>query len=396
VTDFQDSDPGTTRRRRRKRVFVAVITAAAIGAVALVACDEYGYNGVPDAIQDDAPDPEVTASLPSTPVTTKPTFLKHGWDVPSPTQVRANAAAIEALPFDGITIALPDELSAEVQSQTPVSRATLRTALAPLEDAPFTEKRSDFVMAYAAPAGDLFDDWSVPFANFANLAAEARAAGLEGVFYDIEEYFGDALRFPENCVGRPVEECQTQAQLRGKQVMDAMRSTWPDVRVITTFGPWVSERLTARNLPGVPYNDIAWANPLSGPFVVGLVESAVNTPALLVDGGEIYTARTAEDYAVTKSWMETGMPASSPLIPDSLRAVWASTVSSGFGVYDSPWIGVDMDLDDWTETLGHALDATDEYVWAYTERYDWLGTGWPEEDVPAEWVDATRTVRTDP
>jgi len=62
-------------------------------------------------------------------------------------------------------------------------------------------------------------------------------------------------------------------------------------------------------------------------------------------------------------------------------------------VYDEPWIGVGMDPAQWQATLTNALAATDRYVWAYTERYDWWGTGWPRDRVPASWVEATRAAR---
>ena len=87
------------------------------------------------------------------------------------------------------------------------------------------------------------------------------------------------------------------------------------------------------------------------------------------------------------------MPANSSLIPAHLKGVWAQTVSAGFGVMDIPWIGVGMDLTTWAPTLTNALAATDEYVWAYTERHDWWGSGWPSTPVPADWVEATRRAK---
>jgi hypothetical protein len=331
---------------------------------------------------------------PPEPGETKPLLIKHGWDMPRPAFVKANIATMEQRPFDGFTVALPNNLSSKVHTQTPVSYEEFRTALAPMAATSFTTLRHNFVMAYSSPAGDLFDDWTVPISNYANLARAANEAGLEGVFFDIEEYFGDALRFPANCGnGKTLAQCQAQSQLRGRQIMDAIRGQWADAKVLSAFGAWISADETAKNLPGVPYNDIAWANRLSGPFVIGMIESIAGTEAEFIDGGEIYTARTTTQFTTVKNWLDTGMPAKSSLVPQSLKATWSAEVSSSFGIYDSPWIGVSMDSSIWQTTLTNALATTDEYVWAYTEKHDWWGTGWPGTKVPAAWLDATRAAR---
>jgi hypothetical protein len=318
----------------------------------------------------------------------RPLLIKHGLDIPYPNFVKSNIANMEKMPFNGLTITLGSN-SSKVQTQNAISYDTFNTALAPIAQTTFTKLKHNFVMIYSAPAGDLYGDWTIPISNFANIAKAAKGAGLEGIFYDIEEYFGSSLRYPENCVGRTVLECQNQAQLRGKQIMDAIRSTWPEARVIVSFGPWVSESATANNIPGVPYNDVSWANQLPGPFVVGMVESTVGTNAKVLDGGEIYTARTKTQFSTIKSWQKDGMPAKSNLIPASLKPQWPTLISSSFGIYDQPWQGVSMDSLIWQNTITNALATADDYVWAYTERYDWWGTGWPTTPVPTEWINAT-------
>jgi hypothetical protein len=300
---------------------------------------------------------------------------------------------MEQMPFDGLTVAMPS-LGSQVQRQSPVSYEQFKQALAPMAGIHFTRLKHNFVMVYNTPGGDFFGDWSVPTQNFANLARAAHEAGFEGIFYDNEEYFGRTSDWPNGCPDHTLQQCQAQVMLRGQQVMQAMRAQWPAVRVMTTFGAWVSEPQTYSHLSGtVPYNDIAWANELMGPFDVGLVAGAAGSDAEVIDGGEIYTARTPSQFSTIRSWQNDGMAASSPLIPSALKPVWSSTVSSAFGVYDQPWIGVPMDSSIWTSTIANALAGTEQYVWLYTERYDWWGSGWPTTPVPAAWVDATRRAR---
>jgi hypothetical protein len=323
-----------------------------------------------------------------------PLLIKHGWDMPSPVFVRDHVAAMERMPFDGLTIALPG-LGSKVQRSAPVSYEQFRDALSPLAATKFTTLNHNFATVYATPAGSYFDDYSVPVANFANLARAAREAGLAGILYDNEEYFGSVSNYPGACPDHTLAECQAQARLRGRQVMDAMRAVWPDVRVMSFYGPWVSEAKTFGALRGlVGYNDVSAENELMGPFFVGMAQSASGTPAQLIDGGEIYTARTESEFAAVKQWQTVGMPAESDLIPEALKPSWAATVRNGFGIYDQPWLNVDMNVDIWQSTITNALKSTDHYVWLYTERYDWWGSGWPATPVPTAWVAATRTARS--
>jgi len=316
---------------------------------------------------------------------TGPFLIKHGWDVPSPSFVHDHVASMEKMPFDGVVIAMPT-LSHQVQRQVPVTYDQFRAELAPVAATHFTSLTHNFLIVYATPAGSFFDDYSIPIANFANLARAAREAGLAGVVYDNEPYSGPVW---DATPGHTLAESQAQALLRGQQIVDAMRGAWPDIQVIAFHGAWASEPSTPSALSPIIYYDLSTLFPTLGSFFIGMVQSTVGTPATVVDGGEIYTLRTSPDYAKLRSWQKQGM-ATSPLIPQPLKATWASKVSAGFGLYDKSWEGLAMDANVWRTTLTNALATTDKYVWAYTEQYDWWGTGNPSSPVPQTWVDATR------
>jgi len=329
---------------------------------------------------------KTSARLPLSP---RPLLIKHGWDVPSPKFVHNHVKAMEAMPFDGLVIGLPG-LSHRVQRKSPISHSRFESVLAPVAATRFTSLNHNFALVYATSPGSYFAEYSVPVRNFARLARAARAAGFVGIAYDNEEYFGSVSDYPEVCPGRTLAQCRTQARLRGRQIMDAMRTAWPSIRVLTLIGPWISEALTARYLsPTMPYNDISGSNELMGSFFVGMAQSTVGTRAKVIDGGEIYTARTRAQFSAVRWWQERGMPSTSGIIPKQLKPHWADSVSAGFGVYDRPINGADMDVAIWRRTLANALRATDRYVWAYTERFDWWGGGWPPTRVPRLWVNAT-------
>jgi hypothetical protein len=348
----------------------------------------------PTASATPAPTPVPSqASQPPVTDTTVPKLIKHGWDIPTPQFVHDHVAEMEKLPFDGLTITIPG-LGDKVQRQTPVTYAQFAAALAPLRTTRFARLTNNFAMAYASPAGSVFADWSVPISNFANLARAAREAGLAGIVYDNEEYFGAVADYPGTCPGHTLAECQTQARLRGHQVMDAMRAVWPDITVMSMYGPWVSEPQTYDALaPLMTFNDVSFANELMGPFFVGLAESAAGTAAHMIDGGEIYTARSTAQFSAITSWQTSGLPARSSAIPRPLAPLWAATVYPGVGVYDQPYIGIPMDVGVWESTIRNALVGGAQYVWLYTERYDWWGSGWPATRVPQSWIDAVSAAR---
>ena len=344
------------------------------------------------------PLPTSSATATSSPVTeptaggTRPLLLKHGWDVPYPAYVRSHIAAMDTMPFDGLTISIPG-LGDKVQRQAPVSYDQFRTALAPLVGLPATRLTHNYVTAYATPAGSVFSDWSVPVANFANLARAARGAGVEGIFFDNEAYFGSVYDFPGDCPGHTLVECQDQMRLRGRQVMDAMRAVWPEVRILAAYGAWVSDPATAEALsPYLPYNDVSFANELMGPFVVGMAQSAAGTSASVVDGGEIYSPRSTLQFGRVADWSRQGM-ATSPLVPAGLAASWPQTVRPGVAIFDQPWLGLPMDRTIFASTVRNALLSSASVVWLYTERYDWWGSGWPTTPVPSDWVSAVAAAR---
>ena len=321
------------------------------------------------------------------PCTPAPVLLKHGWDVPDPAFVQANIRSMERLPFDGVVVAIPS--SAVVMGDTPVPLETLTAELAPLAQTEPETLVHNFVIVYGPPATSYTGSWGVPRANLANLARAAREAGLEGIVLDTEDY-GVVIAPP--APGRlPGRDEAASAFERGRAVMASIVGTWSSATVISLLGPWVSDPATASTLTrSFPYNDTAMANRHHGPFFMGMLEASLGTPATLVDGGgPLFAARTDRDFTLAYDWMKRGMARRSEVTPTHLRDRYEAEVDVGFGVYDSPSLGVPMDAETWSATLVNAMRRTDRYVWAYTEAHDWWGVGHPVEPVPDRWVDAT-------
>lgn len=323
----------------------------------------------------------------------RPLIIKHGWEFPTVTFVAENIREMEKRPVDGIAIRMDDSMSERVMRTIPISYEMFAKNLRPLADLNSPTLKHNFIIVFATPAGNIFDKgWDVVAQNFGNLARAAKEVGLEGIFFDIEEYFGESLQYPANCGNdKTVEEARSKMRERGRQIMAAMRAEWSDVRFLSTHGPYLSDSATFKYLGenGMILNDVAWANVLNTSLLVGMMQSAYGTDAKFIDGGEIYEARTLEHFEAVKHWQKDGMAENSEVIPDEFRSKWSGALSSSFGIYDAC---SDMDIDTWKSTIINALKTADDYIWLYSEKYDWWKEEncWPDTPLPQEWDDATR------
>jgi hypothetical protein len=343
-----------------------------------------------------APSPSyrgVSPRNPANPAESKLILLEQS---PIPADAVPGARArLDDLPFDGIVISVG--ASSEIQRQTPLGLEELRRQLAPIRDVSFTRLRRNFVIVYATPAGAFSSYQPTVIANFADLAQAAREAGLRGIFFDNEEYFGPAWAPDVACSGAELAACRVAAQQTAESVMQAMIERWPTIEFMTSSGPWLSEPQTAEHLAGMGYNDIAHANEVWGSFAVGLLEGSAGTAAAYIDGGGIYTQRSVADLEIAYDWFRYGLPEHSDIVPPGLKQAYEDEIEIAFGLYDFPveYRGKQSDATVWGQDIADAVTVTDRYVWAYSERYNWTNN--PENPdkptVPEEYLRATRAAR---
>src|SRR6185503_12872621 len=162
---------------------------------------------------------------------------------------------------------------------------------------------------------------------------------------------------------------------------------------LTLHGPYVSE-------PGAPpaleFPQWQSGNELLGPYFAGFMEGAGDS-ACVMDGGELYSLRTAAQFDAAYGWCKNSLPSDAvncAFIPSALRTVWPDRVSISYGVYDCPFWGNSMDPTVLRTTIKNALNRADRYVWFYSEAATYLlppAAG----GAPAAWVDAIRLGRAD-
>ncbi|HUR50678.1 MAG TPA: hypothetical protein VMZ11_01000 [Mycobacteriales bacterium] len=355
------------------------------------------------------PVPVVTPPAP----TGRALHIHHGFDLASPSQIAQHASLIDSRPIDGVTVNLPT-LSNDTLSSVAHSESEYAAALSPMPR--LSRVTHNFVVVRTMHPLDWYSDatWTTISRNFGNLARAAAAKGqFDGIFFDTE-FYGSGT-YPWNfgqgsspwvfsatggaTPGHSASDAQATVSGRGRQTGDAIAAAWPAAFVMSTYGPWVGETKTSSTggWGAFGYNDTSWTNELMGSFTGGIGDAAAAHAGLTyVDGGEIYQAHSAAEYATAYRWEKSGLAASSSVV---LRdpAAYARTVSAGFGVYDkdmriSGW--PTMGATQWQSVLTNALRTADRYVWSYSEAYDWLATGWPTTPVPSAILTATSNAMT--
>jgi hypothetical protein len=171
--------------------------------------------------------------------------------------------------------------------------------------------------------------------------------------------------------------------------MEAMVAVFPNIAVITLHGPSVSEPSAPSSLKFPQWQS---GNELLGPYYAGFMQGVGGSPALNIDGGELYNLRSPSDFLNTYNWRKFDEPSAavnSPFIPADLRSVWSGRISISYGVYDRPFGGASMDPGILQSTLTNALKQADHYVWFYTEGATFLKPS-SAGGAGADWVNAVR------
>jgi hypothetical protein len=311
-------------------------------------------------------------------------------DTTFPRDVARNIDYIESLPFDGITVVI--DASHSLMQGRAISYSEMYNSLAPLTGV-FKRMRHNFILAYIDYPGDFFNDgaWATTAQNFANLAKAARAVGLKGIFFDNEAYNKKWTNFPENFSGIAASllpQYQQKVHARGKQIMQAMIREFPEIEFLVFHGPYLSEPKTPLN---VRMNQAGYwgEHELHGPFFAGFLDGLGNS-AKLIDGGEVYQYRTADDFSKSYDWRKVGLASAATncwFLPNALRSIWANKVSIGFGQATYSAFGTSMSPDILRNSLANALQRADHYVWLYTEENTWMNPG----GFPEQWEKAIRS-----
>ncbi|MDQ3623260.1 MAG: Ig-like domain-containing protein, partial [Verrucomicrobiota bacterium] len=284
-----------------------------------------------------------------------------------PGYVAANRAYIDTLPFDGVAIHTPTGRT--LMGGPLIGYNTIYNDWAPLSGVTWQRMKHNFAIVNVDRPADFFDDWTATIENYRTLARVLREIGIQGILFDNEDYQRSLWFYPRDVSypGRSVQEYHDQARLRGRQVMEAVVSAYPDIDMMVLISPSFSFGRTPRQ---VDY----WAgdNRLGGAFTVGLFEGR-GSQATVIDGGEAaYGYRSEDDFQVSYDWRKYGIAspqANCPFIPPATRPSWPE-MSISFGLYNGIFpreLGLTMNPAIMRQIVERALVRCDKYVWLYWE-----------------------------
>jgi len=294
----------------------------------------------------------------------------------TPADLRDRLTSMESTltAFDGAFLKLP-ATGAKITTVTAVKASAIAGDLQPLYALVPTRFKYNFAVVPMQRDLDVFDDWTVPLANFGALAKVARDAGLVGIVIDNESLGGFRANYPYDVkfAGRTIEDYRAQTQLIGRKIMQAILAEFPDAVVVVLRGASGAEPKSPVNLVNAESDSAQ----LLGSFFAGFVEGkGAGTRSLLVDGGTDYGLRNAEQFAASAAWRKQGlasMDTDSVFINEGMRTVWPSWVNVSFGVRELDGARGNL-LPNlpvvFANTLLQSLRATDHFVWASFDLTD--------------------------
>jgi hypothetical protein len=340
-----------------------------------------------------------------TPSTDGKKLIDYGQDWPNTAYVRAHIHEMEKRPWDGIVIAVSkdpapkypaDSIGFHAFSHERFDIPDFQHAIDDLRATDFKRFTDNFIQIESEPGDvDFFDDagWANIAHNLKTLAHIAKQGGCKGFEFDPEEYgvhhIWSYVSWPESVQKKHTEdEYIVEVRKRGQEVMRAINSEFPDIKILCLFGPSATAlRLTTNNHH---YRLLA-------PFIDGMC--SVATPGThIIDGYEqSYGYRTAILFKDGRA----AQKASRALLKD--KAAFDRVMRVGFGLWMDNnsshigWFPNDVaknyfQPDTWQTAIHYALAYSDKYVWTWHEKFDL----WSGKNVNVDYLTAQEAARQKP
>lgn len=317
-------------------------------------------------------------------------MIAHSWDLlwARPADVAHNLAAFEALPLDGVSLAVKtNDTNGAVASFQSImtdprwNRDLLAHQLPYIKKCGSGSLKHNFLIAYWAPAKRLAwnDDnaWEQFAHNMRVLAWLAKAGDAKGLMVDHEDY-PETRQFYRLPHEPPYQQMTQIARKRGAQIMHAMAAEYPE---ITLLSFWLLSLDSAIINDPDPLAAAAYLNDLWPAFLNGMMD-ALPPQARLVDGNEhgyLYRAEHNDFYLAAWRLQNKAIA----LVAPENRTTYRNQLLTGFGLYldayinppDSPWHFEELEgsrLNRMRYNFEQAINASSEYVWVYGEKLSWI------------------------
>ena len=321
--------------------------------------------------------------------------LEWGWGTPPPAYVRDHIAEMEKVPFDGLVLDLRSNGGAKgtaggfawkAWSSTALKESDYSESVQALKETRFRRFTDNFLRFNVTPGPmDWFgEDFQGVLENARLLARVARECRLKGVLFDVEAYGFAPWHYPSQSRSkeRSFADYQTQVRARGREFMQALRASYPDITVLLTYGYYIAY---AQVLTGSPLEKTGYG--LLPAFLDGMLEVA-GPRNLVYDGWESsYGYRIEKPFREAREIMRSRGKEWSR-VPDDYRkryrASYGLWVDNGGKVWDrSDFTRNHFTPEEFEYSLHQALKHTDRYVWIYSHQARWWEGAVPQPYVAA-------------
>jgi hypothetical protein len=322
----------------------------------------------------------------SAPPPTDRRLIEWGWRTPKLHRMPEHIDAYQSLPFDGLILDAKSKRDDRGMGWTLYNSEALpqaefdevRSSVSGLEWGRLTDNFLRFNLS-SENVIDWHADFTPTLANAEAWASVAHDLDFAGIMLDTEQYSQISIFAYEEQPDRDQYTRADYEQLaftRGQEFMQALNRGYPGLTVMFTFG------LSSRQFFPPEY----W---LMNPFIEGMIDAA-DDGTVLVDGFEgAYYFKNEPDFILGRGLIADYTPDTFSRDPDRYR----EKVRVGFGLWLDYNCGEAGLLPDGCpgghtpNSFARAIDLaslySDEYVWLYSERVNWL-TG---EGIPPEWAD---------
>ncbi len=332
--------------------------------------------------------------------------IEYGHDVPEPRFARDHVREMEKRPFEGVVLRIPKYQ--QMFDVKPWPEADLRPEAEALAATKWEKFTDNFLFLNGTHIGvketqaDWFNDahWETIAANMRLLSRVVRDGRLKGICFDAEPYkeVGENIwLYPGRYQGEALAKLPAQARARGRQIMQALQSETPVLRLLNFHilarllyqmggndQAWM-EWKTPEPIPGQPYfHHQGHKYALLGEFFVGMLEVA-GPGVTFIDGNEhAYYYSGLADFERARKLIRQGALS---LVPAELHQKYARQVQVGAPTYPNWILGLwpkeklgptaPHFMSAWEQfrylesDMYNALVTTDEYVWFYNEDQDW-------------------------
>ena len=344
--------------------------------------------------------------------------IYHGWSTRDTAYVAEHWAEMEQLPFDGTGIGVALDrgrptigdgstgnlLGWQAFGVKAFELDRFQQAIADLRTPAWRQFTDNFLpVAIATRDQDQglswFDDarWATIENNWRVLVLIAREGRCRGLLVDPEHYDYECELFNYSHhraqrLDRGFAEYEAEARKRGRQLGAAARELFPEITVGLLYG--YQPLAPKKNADSAARQAARYA--LLPAFLDGLIEASVPQAKFvdLWESGHGYKDRT-EFLRARDEIRNAGRTASA--IPE----IYASAMEAGMSLRIDqardgiPWRAASPDRNHFSPqafaaALSGALDATDRYVWIYSEEDPRF---FPPANLPTEYLDALRAAR---